>query len=108
MWVEIFNIEKCCSVDEPAENSTVIPERPGKGAGTHRQARRQTRSISRETAIAMLFPRDQHIAFAVSRLNVHFQTSFPEAKASGYPLPPLRGKIKTIVVPLNLVAIRNS
>ena len=38
MWVEVFNIEKCRSVDEPAENSTVIRERPEKGAGTHRQA----------------------------------------------------------------------
>jgi hypothetical protein len=38
MWVEVFNVEQCCIVDKPAENSTVIPERSEKGAGTHRQA----------------------------------------------------------------------
>jgi hypothetical protein len=66
------------------------------------------RSISRETATAMFSPQYQHIAFAVSRLNVHFQTSFPRlkpAKARGYLLPPLRGEIRTIVVSLNLVAV---
>jgi hypothetical protein len=29
----------------------------------------------------------------------------PQAKAQGYLLPPLQGEIRTIVVPLNLVAI---
>jgi len=31
----------------------------------------------------------------------------PQAKAWGYSLPPLRGEIRTLVVPLNLVAIPN-
>ena len=38
MWVKVINVELCCIVDEAGENSTVIPERPGKGARTHRQA----------------------------------------------------------------------
>ena len=54
MWVEIFNIEKCRSVDEPAENSTVIPERPGKGAGTHRQASEKSSSL-----VEIIAPRGQ-------------------------------------------------
>jgi hypothetical protein len=31
----------------------------------------------------------------------------PQAKARGYLLPPLRGDIRTLVVPLNLVATPN-
>jgi hypothetical protein len=31
----------------------------------------------------------------------------PQAKARGYLLPPLRGEIRTLAVPLNLVAIPN-
>ena len=40
----------------------------------------KTRSISRETATAMFLQRDQHIAVAVSRLNVHFKTYSPRLK----------------------------
>ena len=45
MWVEVINVEKCCSVDEPNENSTVIPQRPEKGAGTNRQASEKSSSL---------------------------------------------------------------
>lgn len=45
MWVEVINVEQCCSVDKPDENSTVIPQRPGKGAGTNRQASEKSSSL---------------------------------------------------------------
>jgi len=45
MWVEVINVEQCCSVDKPDENSTVIQQRPGKGAGTNRQASEKSSSL---------------------------------------------------------------
>ena len=38
MWVEVINVEQSCSVEEAGENSTVIPKRLEKGAGTNSQA----------------------------------------------------------------------
>jgi hypothetical protein len=45
MWIEIFNVEHCCIVDEDGENSTVIPERSGKGAGTNPKASEEIAAI---------------------------------------------------------------
>jgi hypothetical protein len=38
MWIEFFNVEQCCIVVEAGKNSTLIPQRPGKGAGTNPQS----------------------------------------------------------------------
>jgi hypothetical protein len=67
----------------------------------------KTRSIGRETATAMFFFND------ISKLLSPFHgltfifKRLPQAKAWSYLLPPLRGEIRTLVVPLNLVAIPN-
>ena len=45
MWVEVIIIEQFRIVDEAGENSTVIPERPGKGAGTNPKASEEIAAI---------------------------------------------------------------
>jgi hypothetical protein len=49
--------------------------------------------------ISTLLPPFHGLMFIFKRL--------PQAEAWGYLLPPLRGEIRTLVMPLNLVAIPN-